>query len=52
VKIFGREPTAGGSAAGPNLATGTELLEIGRLTPEAVLARLDTSADGLLDRDA
>ena len=52
MKIFGREPTAGGSAAGPNLATGTELLEIGRLTPEAALARLDTSADGLLDRDA
>jgi Mg2+-importing ATPase len=52
VRVFGREAEAGGSAAGPNLATGAELLEIGRLTPDAALARLDTSADGLLDRDA
>jgi len=52
VQVFGREADSGGLAAGPNLATGAELLEIGRLTPDAALTRLDSSADGLLERDA
>jgi Mg2+-importing ATPase len=50
--VFGGGAAANGDKAGPNLATGTELLEIGRLSPEAALARLDSSIDGLLDRDA
>ena len=52
VEIFGRATATTGGSASPNLATGSELLEIGRLTPEAALRRLQTSVDGLLDREA
>ena len=52
VEILGRGTATNGAVASPNLATGTELLEIGRLTPGAALARLGSSVDGLLDREA
>jgi P-type Mg2+ transporter len=52
VEVFGRGTATNGAAVSPNPATGTELLEIGRLTPEAALARLDSSLDGLLEREA
>ncbi|MDE2004889.1 MAG: magnesium-translocating P-type ATPase, partial [Betaproteobacteria bacterium] len=52
VEILGRKIPAPGGRIGPGVATGAELLEVGRLTPEAALARLESSADGLLDRDA
>lgn len=52
VDILGRGSATNGTSVGPNLATGAELLEIGRLTPEAALARLDSTLDGLLDRQA
>ncbi|MFZ3323231.1 MAG: magnesium-translocating P-type ATPase [Usitatibacter sp.] len=37
---------------GPKESSEKELLEIGRLTPDETLAHLDSSYDGLLDRDA
>ncbi|MEO9136251.1 MAG: magnesium-translocating P-type ATPase [Casimicrobiaceae bacterium] len=52
VDIFGRVSATKGTGAGPDLATGAELLEVGGLTPAAALARMDSSLDGLLDREA
>src|SRR5664279_5223946 len=55
--LFGVDIFGGGRATvrvgdGPNLATGAELLELGRLTPAAVLLRLDSSLDGLVENEA
>ena len=52
VEILGRKAPASGGRPGPGVATGAELLDVGRLTPEAALARLASSPEGLLDREA
>ena len=52
VDIFGGRRATVRAGAGPNLATGAELLELGRLTPAAVLLRLDSSLDGLFENEA
>ncbi len=47
------EPTPQSSARpSPKQSSEKELLEIGKLTPDEALAHLDSSYDGLLDRDA
>ena len=52
IDILGRKAATSAPRAGPNPSSGAELLEIGRLAPEAALARLDSSAEGLLEGDA
>ena len=49
--LFGRRRASAGRSA-PGRRAGAELLEVGRMTPKAALARLDSSIDGLLDREA
>ena len=47
------EPAAvSNTRMGPKESSEKELLEIGKLTPDETLAHLDSSYDGLLDRDA
>ena len=57
LKVFGLTFSRNSAAAGDGGSAGKqrvgwELLAVGQLTPEAALAKLDSSFDGLLDREA
>ena len=45
-------PVKGGSAARPVPPVSARLLEVALLTPDAALVKLDSSSEGLLDREA